>query len=187
MIFRAIVVCTAGSLVMPTGAYKLKSEGENTGNDIEDNDSIDPMDLDKGRAFSDFREIAALARDTGTPCCHRIGLEAEENHGIWMIHFNKLGTYTITNTLVGGRNTWISDTDPDFVITWCGTFWHVGHKEQAGECNGYISSPNDALCFDGVRDLRYYVHCINEWVDAGPSKLRIRCAQKIRVYKKVQL
>ena len=24
----------------------------------------------------------------------------------------------------------------------------------------------------GVRDLRYYVHCINEWVDAGPSKLR---------------
>ena len=29
MIFRAIVVCTAGSLVMPTGAYKLKSEEKN--------------------------------------------------------------------------------------------------------------------------------------------------------------
>ncbi len=32
----------------------------------------------------------------------------------------QLGTYSITNTLVGGRNTWISDTDPGFVITWCG-------------------------------------------------------------------
>ncbi len=39
-----------------------------------------------------------------------------------IIVFIKLGTYTITNTLVGGRNTWISDTDPDFVITWCGKF-----------------------------------------------------------------
>ena len=29
MIFRAIVLCTAGSLVMPTGAYKLKSEEKN--------------------------------------------------------------------------------------------------------------------------------------------------------------
>ncbi len=39
----------------------------------------------------------------------------------------QLGTYSITNTLVGGRNTWISDTDPGFVITWCGE-WCLSSK-----------------------------------------------------------
>lgn len=32
----------------------------------------------------------------------------------------QLGTYTVTNTLVSGRNSWVSDTDPNFVISWCG-------------------------------------------------------------------
>jgi len=132
--------------------------------------------MDKGRAiefFSDNRRLAE--RQQASPCCHKLRLDAVQKHGIWMIHFNKLTAYTITNTLINGRNTWVNDQDPDLIISWCGTFWHVGHREQAGECNGYISSPNDALCFEQVRDMRYYVHCINEWVDAGPSNLRVTC------------
>ena len=27
--------------------------------------------------------------------------------------------------------------------------------------------------------MRYYVHCINEWVDAGPSNLRYRASKGI--------
>ena len=95
-----------------------------------------------------------------------------------MIHFNKLGSYTITNTLVHGRNSWVSDTNPEFVITWCGKFWHIGHREEAGKCAGYVSSPDDSLCFDSVKNINYYVHCINEWVSAVPSNLRILCQQE---------
>ena len=53
-----------------------------------------------------------------------------------MIHFNKLGSYTVTNTLVRGRLTWIYDNDPELLISWCGEFWHIGHKTQAGQCAG---------------------------------------------------
>jgi hypothetical protein len=28
----------------------------------------------------------------GSPCCHKIALQAEEKHGLWMIHFNKVST-----------------------------------------------------------------------------------------------
>jgi hypothetical protein len=28
----------------------------------------------------------------GSPCCHKIALQAEEKHGLWMIHFNKVNT-----------------------------------------------------------------------------------------------
>ena len=71
-----------------------------------------------------------------SPCCGRLNITAEEHHGLWMIHFNKLGSYTVTNTLVRGRLTWINDNDPELLISWCGEFWHIGHKTQAGQCAG---------------------------------------------------
>ena len=92
-----------------------------------------------------------------------------------MIHLNKLGPYTITNTLVHGRNSWVSDTDPEFVITWCGEFWHIGHRGEAGKCAGYISSSDNTLCFESVKTVSHYVHCIKEWVSAVPSNLMIIC------------
>ena len=92
-----------------------------------------------------------------------------------MIHFNKLGTYTLTNTLVRNRNTWINDKDPEFLISWCGQFWHIGHRGEAGQCNGYVSSPDNTICFHQANTFRHYVHCINEWVDAAPSNLRMEC------------
>ena len=33
----------------------------------------------------------------------------------------QLTAYTITNTLINGRNTWVNDADPDLIISWCGT------------------------------------------------------------------
>ena len=86
-----------------------------------------------------------------------------------MIHFNKLvtvsyhviltlltmqGSYTVTNTLVRGRPSWVSDTDPEFLISWCGDFWHIGHRSQAGHCAGYLSSPDNTRCFDMTRAYR---------------------------------
>ena len=71
-----------------------------------------------------------------------------------MIHFNKLGSYTITNTLVRNRNSWINDQDPEFIISWCGQFWHIGHRGEAGQCNGYVSSPDNKLCFQSAQDFR---------------------------------
>ena len=29
-----------------------------------------------------------------------------------------------------------------------GSFWHIGHKENAGECTGFISTPNDVICVE---------------------------------------
>merc|ERR1712200_143968 len=80
----------------------------------------------------------------------------------------------------GGRTRWVNDADRELIITWCGNFWHIGHRDEAGKCKGYVSSPNDALCFEDVRDIRYYVHCTNEWVDGGPSKVRITCLDNLR-------
>ena len=71
-----------------------------------------------------------------------------------MIHFNKLGSYTITNTLVRNRNTWINDQDPELIISWCGQFWHIGHRGEAGQCNGYVSTPDNALCFQSAQNFR---------------------------------
>jgi hypothetical protein len=31
---------------------------------------------------------------------------------------------------------------------WSGTFWYVGHKNEAGKCSGYISSADTATCFE---------------------------------------
>ena len=115
-----------------------------------------------------------------SPCCRKLSITAEENHGVWMIHFNKLGSYTITNTLVHGRNTWVSDTNPEFVITWCGEFWHIGHREEAGECAGYLASSDNTLCFHEVKTIRHYVHCIKEWVNTEPSNLRVECQEDVR-------
>ena len=78
-----------------------------------------------------------------------------------MIHFNKLGSYTITNTMVRNRNTWINDQDPEFIISWCGQFWHIGHRGEAGQCTGYVSSPDNKLCFQSVQDIRW--HLIMSW------------------------
>ena len=74
-----------------------------------------------------------------------------------MIHFNKLGSYTITNTMVSNRNTWINDQDPEFIISWCGQFWHIGHRGEAGQCTGYVSSPDNKLCFQSVQDIRWHL------------------------------
>ena len=90
----------------------------------------------------------------GSPCCGRLNITAEPHHGAWMIHFNKLGSFTMTNTLVRGRNTWINDEDPEFLISWCGQFWHIGHRGEAGQCNGYLSSPDDTVCFQAADNFR---------------------------------
>ena len=79
-----------------------------------------------------------FAPESLTPCCTRLNLTAVAQHGLQLIHWNKLGSFTITTTLVRGRATWVSDTDPEFVISWCGKFWHIGHRGEAGECAGYI-------------------------------------------------
>merc|ERR1719270_631005 len=110
-----------------------------------------------------------------SPCCGKLNISAAANHGVWMIHFNKLGSYTITNTLVRGRHSWVNDKDPELLITWCGDFWHIGHPSQAGQCAGYISSPDNIQCFERTGNFRHYVHCINEWVSAAPSKINIQC------------
>ena len=89
-----------------------------------------------------------------SPCCGQLNLTAESHHGVWMIHFNKLGSYTVTNTLVRGRPTWIHDTDPELLISWCGEFWHIGHRDQAGQCAGYVSSPDNMHCFDTTANFR---------------------------------
>ena len=44
---------------------------------------------------------------------------------------------------------------------------------------GYVSSPDNVQCFDSAADLRHYVHCINEWVSASPSKIRIECLDEL--------
>ena len=76
-----------------------------------------------------------------------------------------------------------------YVHSWCGQTWSIGPKSQAGSCHGYISSPDNTLCFQvdvttardtfilpqDVVSVRYYVHCIRDWVDAGSSNLRITC------------
>ena len=90
----------------------------------------------------------------GSACCGKLNLTADPHHGLWMIHFNKLGSYTITNTLVRNRNTWINDQDPEFIISWCGQFWHIGHRGEAGQCNGYVSTPDNSLCFQSAVNFR---------------------------------
>ena len=39
-----------------------------------------------------------------------------------------------------------------------GSFWHIGHKENAGECTGFISTPNDVICVE-VNQLLAVANC----------------------------
>ena len=116
-------------------------------------------------------------RDTGfSPCCTRLSVSAEDQDvGAGLLLFRQLGTFTITNTLVRKRNSWVNDADPQFVITWCGNAWFIGGREEAGQCSGYVASSDNELCFEAARRFSYYVECIREWVDGEGSKLKVHC------------
>ena len=51
-----------------------------------------------------------------SPCCHHLLLSADPDHGLSLIHFNKLGDWRITDTLVAGRNSWVSDKELGLVV-----------------------------------------------------------------------
>ncbi len=69
----------------------------------------------------------------------------------------QLGTYSITNTLVGGRNTWISDTDPGFVITWCGE-WCLFSKLLHPFSKHFRPVPSRDVTYQTLPGREYFIY-----------------------------